>query len=297
MDERFQNLIRQRHAKLAWLFLALFCTLMIVVDRFAYQTIGFADGRLMQRVSYSMLGLIAAQFVLLAIWTALGEGSLLRRLLFLVCALTAMVSTWILGVIDSFGNEHVTLHRREEIHLLGIVPVLLLSLCTPLIVLRRFFSRMLSLADKPTREPITTFGLMIVTAVVAICLATAQLPQLSGASPNESWIGITIYSSLSFLVGLTVILPTVLLLFSKTRNVYLWSLLLMLFVELLTLLVIYGISLIPKSSMRTQDIWPAVQIPAQIVGTAMLAVIIGILIMRLFGFRLQNANPQSVRIY
>lgn len=273
---------------------------MLVVDRFTYSVIGFSELDWMYLAIYfSVIGIVAAQFILLAIWATLGEGSLVRRLLFLICAFVAMTSAWLLGVADWFGDELVALHRREEILLLGVVPVLFLSLSMPLIVLRCFFSRQLSVTDAPIKKSITTFGLMVITGVVATSLASAQILLVSEIFKQELnpgtanlWFFVGIYSGVSFLIGLALVLPTAVFMFSPRGNFFLRSAALLAYAALLTFSSIYCISLI-YSVIRSQDIWPTFQFLASIVETAVLAVIIGIGIMRLFGYRLYKATRKQ----
>ncbi len=131
--------------------LVVFCLAMNAVDRFAYFMVGFADGRLMRLIAISMGGIVVSQFVLLSIWVTLGDRALIRRLLFLVWAWSAMGAAWILGLVNTF-DERVVLLQRDEIYVLGTFPIVFLAACLPLTTFRCFFfrGRLLQLGSHPS---------------------------------------------------------------------------------------------------------------------------------------------------
>ncbi|MDG1874608.1 MAG: hypothetical protein P8J27_11905 [Mariniblastus sp.] len=297
MDDRFQNLIRQRQTKLAWILLGLFWIALLAVDRLAYPLLRSPDGPIMEFISLSIIGIVPAQFILLAIWTVLGEGTLGRRLLFLSCTFAAIISAWMLGLIASFGEDYVSLKQRREVLIWGLLPVLFLSLCTPLAILKTFFKRKLSLSkDSPVQNQTTISGLMMITSVVAISLASPQVLLMSEFTSNDQnfdfanfWFFIGILSGASFLIGLIIVLPTTLILFSTRRNFLISSAILFVATALLTAGAISQILNLWSGAV----FWNISQVKIQPVLSAMLTVITGIAIMRMFGFRLRSTRSQA----
>ena len=287
MDERFENLIRARDLKLAWIELGLFCVLLLAASRLSYWVVGFPSTNLMRHLGYVVIGMLIAAACLISVWTTLGEGFLARRCLFLACTATAILAAWMLGLTASFYPESVRLTSREEVHFLGLLPTVFLALCIPLIIVRSLFGFLLADRHKdiPPKAPITTAGLMLVTALVGCCLGGVRLTTAVIGGSNVLY-PIAFLSGGSFLIGLLAVLPAVVLLCSIRRNFLVWSLVLNLIGSLLFTGAILGVALITGAWMSSQDALAIFE--CSLAATATFSVGIGII--RLFGYRLARRS-------
>ena len=282
MDDRFENLIHKRDLKLAVILLGLFCVMVLTVSRLAYWIGRFPSTNLMRHSAYLVIGMLIGVACLISVWTTLGQGSFIRRTIFLVCAAAAIFAAWVLGLVATFDPEPVRLSAREEVYSLGLLPTVFLTLCLPLVVLRWGFG--LALADRhrdvPQREPITTTSLLTVTAMVASCLGGIQL---FVARVDEQVLGpIAICCGCSFLAGLLGVLPAVMFLCSSRRNYLAWSLVLNLIGSLFFTGAIVGAIGLMGAWISLQDALSILE--GSLAATATFSIGIGII--RLFGFRL-----------
>ena len=285
LDERFQNLIRTRDRRLAWILLALFCILMLVASRLSYWMVGFPSTTLMQHLSSIIIGMLIGLTCLISVWTTLGEGSLIRRIIFLACSAAAIFAAWMLGLVASFYPESVMLSGREEVYALGLLPTVFLTLCLPLTISPSVFG--LVLADQqnesPVKAPITTVSLMTVTAIVGCCLGGIRwFMTISEEGIMGIASGIAIMSGVSFLVGLLTVVPAVLFLCSRRRSFLFFSMVLMTAGSLLIWLIIVGIFAATGAWISSQDVLSILE------GTfaATVTFTVGIGIIRMFGYRL-----------
>lgn len=293
MDDRFKNLNRPRHHRLAVLLLIIVCGLMLVCNRFVYSLLGFPASEFQRYLSYSATGVVLAQFPLLAVWTVLSNQSFLRRMQFLVFSSVTLVAAWMLGFVSRIeSNTGINWANRETVYYLGCLPLMLLASALPLIGLRFFFSRVLvSICEKeiPTRQPVTTAGLMITTAVIAFVLAAARLPALLDVNQPLLFVTQGFFTGMFFLAGLLITLPSVLILCSPRLNIWFW------------LPVIFGFStllvagFIAFTSLDNPAAIEEILVPIQGFVTAMALVLSGIAVIRLFGYRIRKSAPASQR--
>ena len=292
MNERFKNLNYRPDTTLGIVLLSMTCLVMLLANRFAYPLLGTPTSEFERHLSYSLSGVVIAEFALLAIWVVLSNHSLMRRFQFLFCASTALLAAWLLGYLDSF-SEVVGFNWAHDqlIYYLGILPLLFLATSLPLIGLRLFFSRVLAPLhgpQPPVRRPLTTAGLMVTTAIIAFVLATAQLPMLVEADSGDTWGAIGIFAGLTFMISLVVVLPNVLVLCSSRRSFLPWS------------VVALGVSLpltagiIVTLSSLTWAGYPLSKdellVLVQVVVSGMMVFLLGIASMRSFGYRLMKAE-------
>lgn len=244
----------------------------------------------MRHCSYVVIGMLIAVACLISVWTTLGEGSPIRRTLFLACSATAVIAAWMLGLTASFYPEPVRLTNRQEVYLLGLLPTIFLALCLPLIALRRVFGLVLAdqHRDAPPKEPITTIGLMTVTAFVGCCLGGAgwtakMIDQLNILLP------LSVMSGCGFATGLLAVLPAIMFLCSKRRNYLTWSLVLNLIGSLVFAGAILGVFKLTGAWISSQDKLAIFE--GSLAATATFSVGIGII--RLFGYRLAKQTGQQ----
>lgn len=237
----------------------------------------------MQHLSRIIIGTLIGLACLISVWTTLGEGSLIRRIMFLAWAALAIFAAWMLGLAASFYPESVRLSSREEVYFLSLLPTIFLALCLPLAISR--WASCLVLADQqnetPTRAPITTISLMTVTAIVGCCLGGVRW--FTTMIPEEGTLyGIAIMSGCGFAAGLFAVVPSVLLLCSRRRSFTLWSLVITSSGSLLIWLIIVGVFKATGAWISREDVWAILE------GTlaATITFTLGMGIIRLFGFRL-----------
>ena len=255
---------------------------MLVASRMSYWIVGFPSTTLMQHCSRIIIGMLIGLACLMSVWTTLGEGSLIRRIMFLACSASAVFAAWTLGLAASFYPESVRFGDREEIYALGLLPTIFLALCLPLTITRLIGRFVLAEQqnESPVKAPITTVGLMTVTAVVGCCLGGIRW--FMTISEEGIVSGIAIMSGCSFLVGLLTVVPAVLFLCSRRRSFLFFSSVLMTAGSLLIWLIIVGVFWATGAWITSQDIRAILE------GTlaATVTFTVGIGIIRMFGFRL-----------
>jgi hypothetical protein len=183
----------------------------------------------MELLGAAMLGWLIGTVALGVAWSTLSHHSLLRRMIFLACGFIAISSAWSLGLVAQFDTERVVLSEREEVSAIGIYPTFLLALAVPLLLMRKFFRLVFTPIEEPLveRQKMTTAWLMTVTAIIAICAAGFQftvvrLELVVQTFARELGIG----AGICMIISTVLILPSVLLLFSRKRNFALWSIVL-----------------------------------------------------------------------
>ncbi len=292
LNERFDNLVRARDLKLAWVLLTLFCVLVLATSRMSYWIVGFPSSTWMQHLSRAVIGILIATASLVSVWTTLGEGSLIRRILFLAFAALAIFAAWALGLMAAFYPEPVRLSAREEVYFFGLLPSVFLALCLPLIISRWLFGLVLAdqQQDSPTRAPVTTLGLMTVTALIGCCLAGVRLFTL-GVQEEVVLMPLGIMCGSSFLIGLFAVLPAVLLLCSRQRNFGIWSPVIILGGNVLIGGTIVGILKATGAWIPLQDVWAIFE--GSLVATTTFTIGIGII--RLFGYRVAKQASRKLK--
>lgn len=295
LNEILKNVIRRRDIQLGWVLLALIAFVMVAANRFVFMLTGMPVSEIERYISYSLSGVVMAEFALLAVWTVLISQPFLRRIQFLVFASVVLLAAWLLGYVTTFSGEvGINWANDQLLYYLGFLPLIFLGVALPLIVLRFFFSRVLTLIHDPQppfRQPVTTGGLMMATAIVAFVLATVQLPALIGVQQADIWRASGMFAGIGLLISLVVVLPWTMVLCSSRRNFFIWS-----FVSLATTLFLtVGVMAILLRSRRSLQL-DEILIPAQIAGTAMFVFLMGIAALRLFGYRLTKSIPSRSKL-
>jgi len=291
VNDRFKNIQHQRDVKLAIVILALFGFLLLIGNRFVYPLLESPNSKFEIMFSIVLMGAIVAQFALISTWTVLSNQSFVSRLQFMAVASFLLLASWALGYISTFSSDvGLNLRNREPFYYVGWIPICLLGISLPLIVLRFFGSRVLAIRDsaaQPERQPVTTASLMITTALIAFVLSSVQLPTLLGNRQVDIWMASGGFAGAFFLIGAVFVLPTVLILFSTKRRFLVWSPILLLLAIACSLGVFYIFAWLSGFRIRGNDPLIAFAVATT---SAMMTYLVGILIIRLFGYRLAKAT-------
>lgn len=283
MDNRYENSQPARIRKLGYVLLGMFAILMLANNRSIYPLLeAGGPSNWHQGVFAAMCGVVFAQFSLLAIWSVLSPQSLLRRLLFLICAAVALVTAWTLGFATSWDPlESFAWRESEEFFLFRFLPFVFLAHALPLMGLRLFGSTVLAKNEQvPCRRSVSIAGLLSTTGIIAFALATIQLPTRVHVAYAEMWAIGGVAAGIAFTLGLLVVLPAVLLLFSRRRFFGVWSVFLPLYAAGITAAIFGGLRSFRLSPPGSTWIF------ATLLASAMTVIVIGIGIMRLLGYRL-----------
>lgn len=291
MDNRYENLQPQRIRKLGFVLLALFSILLLANNRVIYPLLeAGGPSNWYQGVLAAMCGVVFAQFSLLAIWSVLSPQPLLRRLLFLICGAVALITAWSLGFAGTrVQTESIDWLAQEEIWVLGFLPIVFLAHALPLVGARLFGSLVLAQdGEVPQRRHVSIAGLLGATGVVAFALAAAQLLTRLGMHQTEIFVIASVASGIAFAFGLLGALPAVLLLFSRRKFFWVWSILLILLAPGITAAIFGGLRLFRLSPPGSTWIFVTLSAGYMIVLT------IGIGNLRLLGYRLTKQTMKKV---
>ena len=137
-----------------------------------------------------MCGVVFAQFSLLGIWSVLSPQSLLRRVMFLVCAAIALIAAWTLGFVATRypdPDQSIRWLELEEFSVFGFVPFVLLAHALPFDGLALFSSTVLVQLDQvPPRQFVSIAGLLFATGIIAFAIAAIKVPTGLGLSYSEA---------------------------------------------------------------------------------------------------------------
>ena len=142
---------------------------------------------------YVMLGLITAQFAVVAAWLAWGEPEFWRRLLIVGGLALVYVPTWMLGCaagnwIDNRGFRLPDDEAKFIYATALLLPPVMLALALPLHVMRALFGWRLSRSglEADAGRPLAIGDLLVAMAVVAAALTSARLAKQLAGGTNES---------------------------------------------------------------------------------------------------------------
>jgi hypothetical protein len=296
VKDEIKKSVMQRDAKIGCVLFGVMTILFLLNNRFVFPLLDrFGGGppqNFQEYLVFAMLGVVLGQAALLSIWTVLSPQTLLTRFSWLVCAIVPLAAAWMLGYMTFFDPDvGLNFRNREELYYAGYFPCLFLALSLPIIALRFFGWRVLGSQyddSTPKRKPLSIVGFMVTTSIVCGALAFAQVPVLTGITAARNWEGVGVTSGFMFAVGLFIVFPAVLLLFSRRFNFGLWA-------PVLLVLQLSAVALpffVFQLQRRTFQIGQ-VMLPVVIIGTGIIVLVLGILVIRFFGFRLVKAERST----
>ena len=169
-------------------------------------------------VAYVLLGTIIAQPSLLAIWFTMSRDSLSRRSIVVGLSALALVAAWFTALLmhlDTLQSIARQL-KQNEYWSIVLLPIIAVAGSLPMIGLRVFFGMRFvnrfeaNRTDQPN-ERLTISRILMFTALVAFALAGTQIPiGLELMDVEVLLSSVAISSSMSFGIGLVIVVPMVL---------------------------------------------------------------------------------------